>query len=227
MNDLSIIIPAFNEDHELIDKMIAELESLGAQVIVVDDGSDEPYPKAIKHGANFGYGSALMTGIKNSDRELIMTIDGDGQHAVSEVVRLYHAWKLMEVDMLIGVRRLKKEKLHRFLGRKFLNTIASFMAFYWLPDLNSGMRIFKKKIVTGYFSILCRQFSFTTSLTLSMICDNYKVEWFPINVAPRQYGKTRVKVLKDGFVTLYYILRNGFALRSRRLRGLLRGDFHG
>lgn len=222
LSHLSVIIPSHNEDHGILSSLKSELESLGAEVIIVDDGSQEPYPSAIKHGINFGYGSALMTGIKNSTRDIIICIDGDGQHTAREVVRLYSAWELMECDMLIGTRRLRNEKLLRFLGRKFLNIIASFMAMYWLPDLNSGMRIFRKSTAIGYFPILCKTFSFTTSITMSYMCDNYKVEWFPIKVEPRVYGKSRVKVIKDGIVTLYYILKIGFALRTRGVRSWLR-----
>lgn len=219
MQDLSIVIPTFNEDHAILNKIQSELESLNAEVIVVDDGSDAPYPNSIKHGVNFGYGGALMTGIKNATRPLILTMDSDGQHTVKEVVKLYHAFKLMgKVDMLIGVRRLEHEKLHRFLGRKFLNWTASFLCSYWIADLNSGARIFKRDIARGYFPILCRTFSFTTSLTISMMADNYRVEFFPIEVEERAYGKTKVKLVRDGLITLYYILRNSFALRTRGIR---------
>lgn len=223
MDDLSIVIPCYEENHETIKKTVEELASLGAEVIVVDDGSRDPYPEAIKHGVNQGYGSALMTGIKNATRPVIMTADGDGQHRTSEIVKLYHAYKLIgDADMVIGVRRLKREKALRFLGRKFLNWTASLLCFYWVPDLNSGLRIFKRITAIGYFPILCRTFSFTTSLTISMMADKYRVEFFPINVEERSHGKSHVNVIKDGWITLYYILRNSFALRTRGLRAWLR-----
>ena len=223
MQDLSIIIPCYEEDHAGLSKLSSELKSLGAEVIIIDDGSKDPYPDSIKHGANFGYGSALMTGIKNATRDLIITADGDLQHDVSEIVKIYHAFKLMcDVDMVIGVRRLKNEKFIRFIGRKFLNWTASIVCTYFLPDLNSGLRIFKRSVVMGYFPILCRRFSFTTSLTISMMCDGYKVEFFPIKLLERSHGKSRVKVIRDGAVTLWYILKLGFALRTRKLRGFFR-----
>lgn len=223
MNDVSVVIPCFNENHEIIDHIKTELESIGAEVIVVDDGSDNPYPTAIKHGENRGYGAALMTGIATSTKDFIITADSDGQHKVSEIVKLYHAFKLIgNADMVVGVRRIGNENLVRFIGRKFLNWTASLLCTYWLPDLNSGARIFNRRVAVGYFPILCKQFSFTTSLTISMICDRYRVEFFPINVEQRTHGKTKVKVIKDGFVTLYYILRNSFALRTRGIRGWLR-----
>ena len=226
MDDLSIIIPCYNENNESLSRTVNDLKSLGAEVIVVDDGSQTPFPDSIKHGTNFGYGAALMTGIKNATRPLIISCDGDGQHVTKEVVKIYHAFKLMETaDMVIGVRRLKGEKALRFLGRKFLNWTASLLCTYWIPDLNSGLRIFKRHIALGYFPILCRTFSFTTSLTISMMADKYKVEFFPINVEDRAHGKSHVKVIKDGIITLYYILRNSIALRTRGLRSWKRSLF--
>ena len=223
MNDLTVVVPEKNEDHKILSTIKLELESLGAEVIIVDDGSTVPFKDSIKHGWSYGYGSALMTGIKNSTREFILTMDGDGQHTVSEVVKLYHAFKLIgNADMVIGTRRLKDESLIRFLGRKFLNWTASIFCTYWLSDLNSGCRIFRRDLVLGYFPILCRHFSFTTSLTLSFMCDRHRVEFFPINIEKRIYGKTRVKMFKDGLVTIKYIFWIGLALRTRGVRKVLR-----
>jgi len=205
MQDLTVVIPIYEENHEIVERTTRAIQDLGAEVIVVDDGSRHPYKKSIKHGQNTGYGAAVLTGVKNSTRDIIMSIDGDGQHCVEEVERLYKAWKLMDCDMLVGVRRLEYESTIRFIGRKILNTIASFLAVKWLPDLNSGMRIFKREIVEGYAPILCPWFSFTTSLTMSMLCDGYRVEWFPIKVMSRKYGASRVRLFKHGLVTLYYM----------------------
>ena len=223
MDDLTVVIPVYNEEHSIIDHLHKELTSLGAEVIIVDDGSKNPHPLAIRHVKNIGYGEALMTGIKNSTRKFILTADGDSQHSISEIVKVYHSFKLMgNVDMVIGERRLKNEGFIRFWGRKFLNWTASIICTRWLNDLNSGCRIFKKSIVMGYLPILCKTFSFTTSLTISMLADGYRVEWFPINILDRKFGKSRVKLSKDGFVTLYYIVKIGFALRTRKLRAFFR-----
>ena len=225
MENLSIVIPTFNEQHKTIKSIVGKLQKLGAEVIVVDDGSTNPYPTAIKHGFNAGYGGALLTGIKNATRPYIMTIDGDGQHQVRDVINLWKVWNMLDVDMIVGIRRLEKEKFHRYIGRKFLNTIASIVVLYWLPDLNSGLRIFKADIVKGYAPILCKQFSFTTSLTLSMLLDGYKIEWFPIKVKERVNGTSRVKIIKHGFITLWYILKIGFALSTRKIRSWKRNLF--
>lgn len=227
MEDLSVVIPIYNENHDIVKKLRHELIDLGIEVIIVDDGSEFPYPDAIKHGVNFGYGAALLTGIKNSSREYVITMDGDFQHRVQDVINIYNVWKMLgDVDLLIGSRRLKYEKWYRVLGRKFLNFIASIISLIYLQDLNSGMRMFKKSIVLGYAPILCKTFSFTTSLTMSMLCDGYKVETFPIKVSERKHGKSKVKVIRDGFITLFYILWIGIAIRTRGIRAIWRKIFH-
>lgn len=222
MEDLSVVIPSYNENHEILRKLEKQLEDLGIEVIIVEDGSSDPYPNAVCHASNIGYGQALMTGISKAKRPLILTMDGDGQHNVGDVIKLYTVWKMLDVDMLVGARRLRNEKFIRMFGRKFLNLIASFFAFMWLPDLNSGMRLFKRKVAMDYFQILCKQFSFTTSLTMSMMCDNLHVEWFPISVEERKHGVSRVKVIRHGLITLWYILYIGFAIRTRGIRAWLR-----
>lgn len=225
MQDLSIIIPCFQENHKIVNQVRTELIRMGAEVIVVDDGSSDPFPYSIKHGANYGYGASLMTGIKNASRKYIMTLDGDGQHSSLEAARMYNYFKSSDFNMIIGVRNIKGEVLYRSIGRKFINGIAELICQQKLPDLNSGMRIFERKICIGYHPILCKRFSFTTSLTMSMMLDGYKVDWMPIKVQKRNYGKSHVNVFKDGLVTLYYILKLGFALRTRKIRAWKRSLF--
>lgn len=222
LSSVSIVIPTYNEDHSALWLLENTLEGMGGEVIIVDDGSENPYPHSIKHETNQGYGQSLMTGIAKASRSLIITMDGDGQHRTQDALNLFHVWRMLDVDMVIGARRLAYEKPLRMWGRKFLNLIASFFTGMYLPDLNSGMRIFRRQIAINYFPILCKTFSFTTSITMSFFCDNYRVEWFPIKVAERPYGKSHVKVVKDGLVTLYYIIRIGTALRTRRIRKWIR-----
>ena len=222
LSKISVVIPSLNENHKNLAHLEHSLSLLGAEVIIVDDGSKNPYPNAIKHDTTKGYGQSLMTGISKASRSIILTCDGDGQHRVQDAKNLVQVWDMLEVDMLIGARRLTYEEPLRMWGRKILNFIASLFTGIYLTDLNSGMRMFKRDIAIGYFPILCKTFSFTTSITMSYMCDKYRCEWFPIKVKEREHGKSHVNVVKDGWVTLYYIVRIGLALRTRRIRAWLR-----
>lgn len=224
LKGLSVVIPVYNEDADILEGMTYMLRSLGAETIIVDDHSNPPiHGASVTHTHNKGYGASIMDGILKANNDLILTMDGDGQHSASEVVRLYKAWKLMpRVDMLIGTRRIKDDVWYRYIARKAINLVASIVANFWMPDLNSGLRMFRRSLVTNYFPILCKQFSFTTSLTMSMMLDDYTVEWFPIKVEPRRFGASKVNLLKHGFITLFYILWIGAGLRTRRIRALWR-----
>ena len=195
LEDLSIVIPAYNEDNIKLHRIVEDLQMLGAQVTVVDDGSKDPFPTAICHPENRGYGEAIMTGIRFSKNDIILTMDADGQHRIEDVINLYKVWKMLEVDMLVGARRLDYEEPLRMWGRKGLNFIASLFTGIYMQDMNSGLRMFKKNIALGYFPILCKTFSFTTSLIMSFMTDKYRVEWFPIKVLKRNSGKSHVNVI--------------------------------
>ncbi len=224
----SIVVPCKDEDPEIIKRLrhdYAELpKRLGFELIIVDDGSKTPVEQAtVKHPKSLGYGQSLKAGIYHAKGDYIITMDGDGQHRLRDVVRLTEFMEeFPENMMVIGDRRLIESKAERWIGRKILNTIAGFFAWKWIPDLNSGLRLFQKDTAVGYFSILANGFSFTTSLALSMMTDGYKVDWLPIKVLPRSVGKSRVKLWSDGWRTLWLILWIGIGLRTRRIRGFLR-----
>lgn len=225
MNDLTVVIPVLNEDPNIVNELYQNLTLNGAEVIVVEDGGNTEYPcPTVGYTMNMGYGYAIKYGISKATNNIIMVCDGDGQHTVSDAQKLYAVYKLGEdIDMVIGQRYNLSETPIRWVARKCLNFLASIIAGHYLVDLNSGMRIFDKQLAIGYKPILCDTFSFTTSFSMATVTDGYKIMYFPINVQPRKHGKSRVKLLRDGLITLYYIIWVGLGLRTRRLRACLRG----
>ena len=226
IQDCTIVIPCYNEDVQSITKTYHELGMAGFKVIIVDDGSHMDFPdemNVITYPANMGYGYAIKQGIKEADTPIILTMDGDGQHTVSDAQKLYATFKIIDdCAMLIGCRWNLKEHPLRYFARKVINFIGSLWAKHYLIDLNSGMRIFRRDLAIGYSQILCDTFSFTTSITMCFVTDNYKVAWFPIDVKPRNFGKSRVRLLRDGIITLVFIFWIGFALRTRNIRSWIR-----
>lgn len=229
MNDLTVVIPCYKEDEKIVTELYCKLTMLGCHVIVVDDGGDMSLPddvRYISYRQNMGYGYAIKRGIKEATTELVCTIDGDGQHTIEDVQKIYQVYKMVkDCKMVVGQRwGLKESKLRRY-GRKVLNSLASLISNHYMVDLNSGIRIFDRKLVLGYAPILCDTFSFTTSLTMAMLTDCHKMTWLPVEVQERVYGKSRVKVVQDGLVTIYYILWVGIALRTRKVRAWIRSLF--
>ena len=226
LKGLSVVIPCYKEDEKLVSQTYTELSFIGAEVIIVDDGDTMDFQddfNVVRYVPQMGYGFAIKEGIKRASNSVICTMDGDGQHTVEDVCKLYTVYKLRDdFKMIVGQRWNLKEKWHRWAGRKVLNFLASCISGHYLSDLNSGIRIFTRNEALGYSSILCDTFSFTTSLTMSMVTDGHKMTYFPIDVKPRASGKSRVRVVKDGFVTLYYIIWVGIALRTRKIRKWMR-----
>ena len=226
LQGLSVILPCYKENPMIVATLYTELTAQGAEVIVVDDGNSMDMPgnmPYITYPAHVGYGYALKQGIKKASNPIVCTADSDGQHQMKDIINLYSVYKtISDCKMVVGQRWNVNEKPIRWIGRKCLNFLASLISSHYHPDLNSGLRVFDRDMAIGYSPILCDTFSFTTSLTMSVVTDGHKTCTIPIDVKPRVSGKSHVRLARDGFVTLYYILFIGLALRTRKLREWLR-----
>ena len=230
---IAIVIPVKDEDPAALEALLSvatvdKWQSKHAwETLIVDDGSVVPVParyRALRFETSQGYGAALKAGMLLAHQpDYIVTCDGDGQHRWQDIQRLVEfVEEFPECAMVIGNRRVVETSFKRYVGRKCLNMLASVFAWSWIPDLNSGLRIIKWEALKGYLPILCNSFSFTTSLTMAMLCDGYRIDWLPIRVLPRPSGQSHVRVLRHGWITLWYIVVIGLALRTRRLRSWVR-----
>jgi glycosyltransferase involved in cell wall biosynthesis len=215
---ISVVIPAHNEEKAVgtvLDELIDALEGQKYEIIVVDDGSTDNTAKIvqqkesvklIQHPINKGYGAALKTGIKNATSDLIMIIDGDGTYPVKAIPALLE--EVDEYDMVVGARTGKEVKiqLYRRPAKWFLSKLANYLVGTKIPDLNSGMRIFKKEAATEFFNILPSTFSFTTTITLAYLSNDYNVKYIPIDYHERT-GKSKIKPFRDGFNFIMLIVR--------------------
>jgi len=201
----SIIIPALNEEaavSEVIKKVRAVMDqaALPYEVIVIDDGStDQTSIVAHKAGAdvlrhikNLGYGAALKTGIRAAHYENIIITDADGTYPVGRVPDIIK--ELEDADMVVGSRTGQHVKvpLLRRPAKWFLRQLASYITGECIPDLNSGLRAFHRQSVLQYYSILPDKFSFTTTITVAMLCDNYLVKYVPVDYYER-VGKSKIR----------------------------------
>ncbi len=224
MNDvskpkLSIVIPTFNEQYA-IGKVIEDIKrsmrkiKKSYEIVVVDDASTDRTVEIVKrkkvrlvqHPYNRGYGAALKTGIKNSKGDLVAITDGDGTYPVEDIPKLLKHTD--EYDMVVGAR--VGEEVHipliRKPGKFILAKLANYLAGTKIPDINSGLRIFKKQIALKFFNLLPSGFSFTTTLTLAHFCNDYTVKYIPINYRRRK-GRSKIKIFKDGFNFILLIVK--------------------
>lgn len=200
----SVVIPAFHEEGavraqvESVERVLAA-HNIPHEIIVVDDGSqDRTGEEALKAGArvlrhleNRGYGASIKTGIDAAKYGAIVIIDADGTYPPEEIPALLA--ELESADMVVGARIGKKVHipLVRRPAKWVLGQLANIIAGRKIPDLNSGLRAFRRECVRQYYPILSNRFSFTTTSTLALLADDYRVVYHLIDYHER-IGKSKI-----------------------------------
>lgn len=218
-SSVSVVVPVFNEG-KVIKRVLSGIKKalrkhrIRFEIIVVNDGSTDSSGKilekekritALTHSRNRGYGAAIKTGVRAAKFENIIVIDGDGTYSPEDIALLVKNFK--DQEMVVGMR-VSKESNELFL-RKIMKSILTLLASYLvgekIPDLNSGLRIFKKGRFIQFFHLLPSGFSLTSTITLAFLANNYSIKFIPIEYYPR-IGKSKIKPIKDTFNFLSLIL---------------------
>ena len=213
----SIIIPVYNEE-DSIEKVIADLKlylNQGCEIIVVNDGSNDRSKellekisdiKTVHHPENRGYGAALKSGIQKSRGEYILIIDADGSYPSESIAELISQKDYY--DMVVGARINPQSQIPitRKPAKWVLNLLANYLTGSNIPDLNSGLRIIKKDTLNQFVHILPDGFSFTTTITLALLTNNYQVKYLPINYYKRK-GKSKIRPIRDTLNFLQLIIK--------------------
>jgi glycosyltransferase involved in cell wall biosynthesis len=215
---ISVIIPAMNEE-QVIGSVVAQvrqvLDKYGEdyEVIVIDDGSSdntgiaatEAGAKLVRHSYNMGNGAAVKAGIRQARGDVIVMLDGDGQHDPKDILRL-----LAPIDhygMVVGARTKDSHTAwYRDIANKIYNLLASYICGTHIPDLTSGFRAIHTSLAKQFLYLLPNTFSYPTTLTLSVLRSGHCVNYVPIKVSKR-VGKSKIKLLKDGSRFLVIIMR--------------------
>ena len=226
--NVSIVIPAFNEEHG-VGPVVTELRSvlsqrgITAEILVVDDGSADKTAemaaaagaRVLRHRSNRGYGAALKSGIAAASHTFVVITDADGTYPCEYIPEMLA--RLAAADMVVGARigRNVKIPLVRRPAKWALNRLANYMTNSKIPDLNSGLRAFRRELAMQYFSILPDQFSWTTTITLAMHCDKYAVAYLPIDYRQRK-GRSKIVPWDAGSFAIL-ILRTAMLFRPLRI----------
>jgi len=192
--DFSVVLPVYNERKALpafLKGLFHALEKTGKifEVIAVDDGSTDGSAEEIKgfkgiklvrHPYNKGYGAALKTGIRHAKHDWVLIIDADGSYNPADIPALLGF--AGEYDMVVGARQAAKgvESWYKKPAKWFLRHFANYLTGMKIPDLNSGLRVFRKDIAMEYERIFPSGFSFTTTITLAFLTRELNVKYVPI-----------------------------------------------
>jgi len=230
---VSVVIPCFNEEQAIaqtVEKVAAALGGLDDfEILVIDDGSTDRSSeilegfegrlqslRVIRHQRNAGYGAALKTGIRTARHELIAITDADGTYPHDRLRELIEM--AADVDMVVGARTGPNVRIPiiRRMPKRLLKSFAEWITGGEIPDLNSGMRVFRRSVIDRYTRILPNTFSFTTTITIAMLRDGADVRFVPIDYAER-VGSSKIKPFRDTLRFFQLILRTGMYFAPLRV----------
>ena len=215
-----VVIPAYNE-HGRIGEVVRAVKGVvpSAKILVVNDCSSDDTGKeaadagafVVTHILNLGYGAALETGYLYALQygyELIVQMDGDGQHLPDEIPKILAPVLNGEADIAIGSRYLPsrntyKTPLTRKAGQKFFGMILSLITRYQITDPTSGFQCLNRKA----FDLFTRgQFphDFPDADVLLMAhYAGFRVKEVPVVMLKRSGGES----MHDGLKPLYYVIK--------------------
>ena len=193
-NDTYILIPSYKPDHLLIELLI-KLKNEGFDAVVVNDGSGEQYDEVfkeaekyailLKHDTNRGKGAALRLGftyinLKPNGHKYVITCDSDGQHAVTDIIRMND--KLHETDNVVfGCRSFGKDVPKRSrVGNNMSRLNRTLITKEYIQDDQCGLRGFPIKYVFHLIPVQGDHYEYEMNVICTLQIKRIKIEELPI-----------------------------------------------
>lgn len=214
---LSIVIPAKNEAHNLT-RLLPEIRTLhpDAEILVVDDGSSDQTGEVcashrvqlVRHPYSMGNGAAVKTGARHARGDVLVFMDGDGQHNPADIATMLDTLG-RGYGMAVGARTFgSQSSLGRGLANTLYNRLAGWMVGHRVLDLTSGFRAVHASQFREFLHLLPNGFSYPTTITMAFFRAGYPVAYVPIKARKRE-GKSHIRVIRDGVRFLLIIFRIG------------------
>jgi glycosyltransferase involved in cell wall biosynthesis len=211
---LSVIVPVYNEREtvcRVLEEIGSALKGIDHEIVVIDDGSTDGSGdllkglddiKLIRHGDNCGYGYSIKDGIGKASGDLIAIIDADGTYPADQIPKML---KLLDANQMVVAERRPLPSLN-YLAKLILRGLVWIFTRSRVPDLNSGLRVFRKELAIPYMHLLPDGYSFTTTITIACLANHRRIVYFPIEYRVRG-GKSKLKPLREFFKFIILIFR--------------------
>jgi polyisoprenyl-phosphate glycosyltransferase len=219
--DVTVVLPCFNErDHveQEVKRIRAALEAAGMsyELICVDDGSTDGTREVLQGIAgirtlllarNQGSGTARRLGTQLARGRVVVWTDADMTYPNERIPELV-AELDDSVDQVVGARRGEAGtlKFFRVPAKWAIRKLAAYLTNTDIPDLNSGLRVFKRRVAEPYLRLLPAGFSCVTTITLAFLSNGHQVKYVPIDYFKRS-GRSKFHPFKDAYNYILQVLR--------------------
>ncbi len=172
---LSVVIPAFNEERRLVPAVVTTANYLGAlavdfEILIVDDGSTDrtpvviqdlqhrfPQVRSIRLSANSGKGAAVKTGVLAASGALVLFTDADQSTSISQLPRVLRPVLDDSFDIAIGSRGLSASKVvvgqkpHRQVLARVFGLLTKLLLIRGFRDCQCGFKLFTREAALKTF----------------------------------------------------------------------------
>jgi glycosyltransferase involved in cell wall biosynthesis len=224
---VTIVLPCFNEqDHviEEVERICAAMDAsdLSYELLAIDDASTDatlalleealprfPHMRLMPFRRNGGSGTARRIGTMDARGEIVVWTDADMTYPNERIPELVSM--LVDdptYDQVVGARTSEEgsHKLLRVPAKWVIRKIAERLSNSSIPDLNSGLRAFRRSVSLPYLRLLPPGFSCVTTITLAFLSNQHDIKYVPIDYAKRS-GTSKFHFVKDAYRYILQVLR--------------------
>lgn len=223
---LTVLLPTYNEEAAIVpvlEEIVGVLsgENLTYEILVVDDASTDATVerieafaretwecpiRVIRRPINGGAGAARKTGVKAAHGDIVLMLDADGTYpaeSIPELLRWFPAY-----DQVNGARTSEQGTLPwlRKPAKWFIRMLACYLTGVHIPDLNTGLKAFKREAMLPWLWVVPDGFSCVTTMTLAFLTNGRPVKYVPTPYRKR-IGKSKFHPIKDTLAYLSTVIR--------------------
>jgi polyisoprenyl-phosphate glycosyltransferase len=225
--DVTVVLPCYNEqDHvgmelERINKAMDD-SPFSYELLVIDDAStdgtlkvlleaEQRYPqmRLLSFRRNGGSGTARRIGTAEARGRVVVWTDADMTYPNDRIPEfVQYLQDRPYVDQVVGARTSEKGtvKLLRVPAKWTIRKVAEGLSGTRIPDLNSGLRAFRRDVSLPYLRLLPPGFSCVTTLTMSFLSNQHQVDYLPIEYSKRS-GTSKFHFVRDAYRYILQVLR--------------------
>jgi|tagenome__1003787_1003787.scaffolds.fasta_scaffold20691406_2 glycosyltransferase involved in cell wall biosynthesis len=223
---VTIVLPCYNEqDHVLdeVERITVAMDASGYtyELLAVDDASTDntlavlqealpryPHMRLMPFRRNGGSGTVRRIGTQQARGDIVVWTDADMTYPNERIPELVGMLDDPSYDQVVGAR-LTEEGTHKILrvpAKWIIRKIAEKLTNSAIPDLNSGLRAFRRDVSLPYLRLLPPGFSCVTTITLAFLSNQHDIRYVPIDYAKRA-GTSKFHFVKDAYRYILQVLR--------------------